>query len=509
MSSKGPGASRARGNERERASEARGAGAMSDAAEGFRLGLSYDDVLIVPRRSRVRSRSEVVTRTRFTRRIELAVPIVSANMDTITESAMAIALARLGGIGVIHRFMPVAREAAEVARVKRFLNYVVEQPYTIGPDRTVAQARLEAGAHGVTGLLVTAEDGQLLGILTGRDVRAEPEERLVRDAMTARDRLVTAPTDVTPEAALELLNRHRIEKLPLLGADGRLAGLITLRDVELRKQLPDATRDERGRLRVAAAVGVRDTLARAEALVQADVDALVVDVAHGHSEHTLTAVRELKAAWPELDVVAGNVATSEGVSDLVEAGADAVKAGIGAGYVCTTRLVAGAGVPQLSCVLDCAAAARELGTPLIADGGIRQPADVAKAIAAGADTVMIGGLFAGTGETPGEIVRRGERRYKIYRGMASRAAAAALLELEDREEALDQYVPEGVERAAPLRESVAEVVTELVGGLRSGISYAGAHTIPEFRAQVEFIRITAAGKRESDPGGEPEPGPGG
>jgi IMP dehydrogenase len=474
------------------------------AARELRLGLAFDDVLIVPRRSAVRSRRDVSTGSRFTRRVELAVPIVSANMDTVTESAMAIALARLGAIGVVHRFLPIEREAAEIARVKRFLNYVIDDPYTIAPERTIAEARAEAQRHGVTGLVVAREDGALLGVLTARDVRAEPDERLVGAAMTPRERLVTAPPDVSLEEASRLMHTHRLERLPLV-ADGRLAGLITLRDVELRKRLPDATRDERGRLRVAAAVGVRgDMLERAEALVAADCDALVLDIAHGHADHALEALRELKAAWPQVEVVAGNVATAEGVRDLVAAGADAVKAGIGPGFVCTTRIVAGAGVPQLTCVLDCGAAAAEAGVPLIADGGVRQPADVAKAVAAGADTVMVGSLLAGTRETPGRIVQRGGRRYKVYRGMASREAAEARFGLEGREEALDQYVPEGVERVAPLKESVTEVIAELAGGLRSGISYVGAHDIGEFRERAEFIRITAAGKQESEPGGEIE-----
>jgi IMP dehydrogenase len=474
------------------------------AGTPVRLGLAYDDVLIVPRRSAVRSRRDVSIRSHFTPRIELAVPVVSANMDTITESAMAIALARIGGIGTIHRFLSVERQAAEVARVKRFLNYVIEDPYTIDPERTVAEARAEAERRGVSGLVVAAESGALYGLLTARDVRGEPDDRLVREAMTPRERLVTAPASVSLEEASRLMHGRRVERLPLVD-DGRLVGLITLRDVELLKQLPDATRDERGRLCVAAAVGVRDdTLQRAEALLRADCDALVVDVAHGHAEHTVETLRELKAMWPAAEVVAGNVATPEGVADLAEAGADAVKAGIGPGFVCTTRLVAGAGVPQLTCVLDCAAAAAEAGVPLIADGGVRRPADVAKAIAAGGDTVMVGSMLAGTRETPGRVVQRGGRRYKVYRGMASREAADARFELEGREEALDQYVPEGVERVAPLKESVTEIIAELAGGLRSGISYVGAHDIAEFRERAEFIQITAAAKQESEPGAEIE-----
>jgi IMP dehydrogenase len=470
------------------------------AVAEMRLGLAYDDVLIVPRRSSVRSRRDVSTRSRFTRRLELAVPIVSANMDTVTESALAIALAQSGGIGVVHRFLPIEREAAEVARVKRFLNYVIEDPYRITPERTVAEARAETAQRGVTGLLVADGEGLLLGILTARDLRAEPDERPVREAMTPLDRLVTAPPDVGLEEARELMHRHRVEKLPL-AREGRLAGLITMRDVELRERFPDATRDERGRLCVAAAVGVRDdALPRAQALVDAGVDAIVLDIAHGHSEHALDALRELKAAWPGVDVVAGNVATAAGVADLVEAGADAVKVGIGPGFVCTTRLVAGAGVPQLTCVLDCARAGAELAVPIVADGGVRRPADVAKAIAAGADSVMVGSLFAGTRESPGEIVERGGRRYKVYRGMASRAAAAARSSQEGREEALDQYVPEGVESVVPLKESVTEILAQLAGGLRSGMSYAGARTVAEFREAAELIRITPAGRLESEPG---------
>jgi IMP dehydrogenase len=459
-------------------------------------------VLLVPRRSSVASRREVSTHSRFTRGIELAVPIVSANMDTVTESAMAIALARQGGIGVLHRFLPIDREAAEVSRVKRYLNYVIDDPYWIAPERTVVEARAEAADRGVTGLLVSDGEGRLLGILTARDVRAEPDDRLVREAMTPRERLITAPSGVSLEEARLLMHRHRVEKLPLV-EDGGLAGLITMRDVELRERLPSATRDERGRLRVAAAVGVRsDYLARADALVRAEADALVLDIAHGHSDHAIAALRELKSAWPGIEVVAGNVATPEGVRDLVEAGADGVKAGIGPGFVCTTRLVAGAGMPQLTCVLDCASAAAELAVPLVADGGIRRPADVVKAIAAGADSVMVGTLFAGARESPGEVVERGGRRYKVYRGMASRAAAAARPEAEQPGDALDQYVPEGVESVVPLKESVVQIVNELAGGLRSGISYVGARTVEEFRRHAEFIRITEAGRREPAGGAE-------
>jgi IMP dehydrogenase len=495
-----------------------------------RLALTFEDVLLVPRRSSIRSRRHVSTRSRFTRGVELALPIVSANMDTVTTAPMAIAMAELGGLGVLHRFLPVDAQAEEVRRVKRHLSWVVERPYTVGPDQTVAEAAAEARRLGVTGLVVVDAERRPVGILTARDMRAagggtagqggdlaasmsggtagqggdlaaSMSGDTVAAAMTPAERLVTAPPGIDLDEARKLLDRHRIEKLPLVDDDGRLAGLITLRDIGLRERWPQATRDGQGRLRVAAAVGVRGGyLARAQALLEAGVDALVVDVAHGHADHTIDAVRELKATWPDSQVVAGNVATAEGFGDLAEAGADAVKVGIGPGFACTTRLVAGVGVPQLTAVLDCADVARSTGVPLIADGGIRHPGDVAKAIAAGASTVMIGGLFAGRPESPGEVVRRGGREYKVFRGMASLGAAAARLEIEGRGDALDQYVPEGEEMEFPLKGPVAGIVNELVGGLRSGMSYVDATTIPEAWEKATFVRQTQAGRREARPG---------
>ena len=466
----------------------------------LRLALTFDDVLLVPRRSRIRSRRHVATRARFTRGIEVAVPIVSANMDTVTTAPMAIAMAELGGLGVIHRFLPVEGQAEEVRRVKRYLSQVVQEPYTIGPDRTVAEAAATAARLGVTGLVVVDAERRPLGILTARDMRAAAEAG-VAAAMTPADRLVTARPGIDLDEARKLLDRHRIEKLPLVDGDGRLAGLITLRDLALRDQYPQATRDSQGRLRVAAAVGVRGGyLPRAEALLDAGADALVVDVAHGHADHTVDAISELKGAWPEVELVAGNVATPEGFRDLAAAGADAVKVGIGPGFASTTRLVAGVGVPQLSAILDCATVARETGTPLIADGGIRHPGDVAKAICAGASTVMVGSLFAGRQESPGEVVRRQGRQYKVFRGMASHAAAAARLEIEGPGDALDQYVPEGEEMEFPLRGPVAEIVGDLVGGLRSGMSYIDAATVPECWEKATFVRQTQAGRLESSPG---------
>jgi IMP dehydrogenase len=467
-----------------------------------RWGLTYDDVVIVPRRSSIASRHDVSTASRFTRAITLEVPIVSANMDTVTTSDMAIAMAQLGGIGAIHRFLSIEQQGAEVQRVKRHLNYVIEDPYCIAPDRSVEQARSEADSRGVTGLVVVDDDRRPAGILTGRDVRAAGSSALsVTDVMTPAERLITGPAGVSLAEARDILHRHRIEKLPLVDRDGRLAGLITLRDLTAMDRFPEATRDARGRLRVAAAVGVRgDFLARAEALVAAGADALVLDIAHGHADHAMKATAELKGRWPDVQVVAGNVATPEGFEDLAASGADAVKVGIGPGFACSTRLVAGVGVPQLTAVMDCAPMARRTDVPLIADGGIRRPGDVAKAMAAGSSSVMVGSLFAGRNESPGDVIKRDGMLYKVYRGMASRAAAATRLDVEGRAEALDQYVPEGEEMEFPLRGSVKDAVNELVGGLRSGMSYVDAATIPELWARASFVRQTEAGRRESKPG---------
>ena len=429
------------------------------------LALTFDDVLLVPRRSRLRSRADVTTRTQLTRTIALEIPVLSANMDTVTTAPMAIALAQLGGIGVLHRFLSVEDEVAEVVRVKRFRSRVISDPHTIAPAASLDQARAEAERLGVSGLLVVDGDGRLAGILTTRDVRAGEGGAAVADHMTPRERLVTGAPGISAADALALLHRHRIEKLPLADADGRVAGMVTLRDLEQEARYPHATRDGEGRLRVAAAIGVRGGyLERAEALLAADADALVLDIAHGHADSALEAVRELKRRFPQAEVIAGNVATAEGVRDLAAVGADAIKVGIGPGFACTTRLVAGVGVPQLSAVLACAQAARETGVPLIADGGIRRPGDLAKAIAAGASSVMVGSLLAGRSESPGDVVRRRGRLYKVYRGMASRSAAGARLAIEGRGDALDQYVPEGEEMEFPLRGPVDEVITELVGG---------------------------------------------
>jgi IMP dehydrogenase len=468
-------------------------------------GLTFDDVLLVPKRSSVASRAAVNTSARLTRRIPLAIPIVSANMDTVTESAMAIAMARAGGLGVIHRFMPVERMAAEVKRVKRAESYIVEKPATIAPTAAVGEAREAMDSQGIGGLLVM-EGGELLGLLTTRDVLLAPDPQApVATVMTPRAKIVTvtAPGKSDLETARRLLHEHRIEKLPLVDAHGHIVGLITAQDIIKIQEHPLATKDAKGRLRVGAAVGARPSdLERAEACAAAGADALVVDIAHGHSDHALQMVRELKARFPEAEVIAGNVATAEGVRDLAEAGADAVKVGVGSGSICITRVVTGFGVPQLTAIMDCAEAARELGVPLIADGGVRNSGDLTKALAAGADTVMIGSLLAGTEESPGASVVRDGQRFKVVRGMASLTANVDRQAMEQGDARVDpedweRVVPEGVEAVVPYRGAVDDILHQLVGGLRSGLSYSGATTIGELQAQAEFIRITPAGMKES------------
>ena len=465
--------------------------------------LTFDDVLLVPRRSSIRSRHAVNTHTQLSRRLTLAIPVISSNMDTVTESTMAQAMARMGGIGVLHRFMTVDRQAAEVQRVKRAEGFMVENPYSIAADATVQEARTQLAEHNIGGLLVCGPQGEVLGLVTTRDLLFEPDpNRPVVQVMTPRERLISAELGASMEAARDKLHSHRLEKLPVFDHAGGLHGLITAQDIIKIEQWPDATKDERGRLRVAAAVGVRPSdLDRAAACVQAGADALVVDIAHGHSDTALGMVRSLKERFPHVDVIGGNVATAEGVRDMVAAGADAVKVGVGAGSICITRIVTGFGVPQLSAVAECAEAGQALGVPVIADGGIRTAGDITKAIAAGASTVMLGSLLAGADEAPGVSVIRNGQRYKIVRGMASLMANIDRQEVEQRREVdpedWERVVPEGVEAMVPDRGPVKDVVYQLIGGLRSGLSYAGAASITELWANAEFVRITSAGKSES------------
>lgn len=476
----------------------------------FPLALSYDDVLLAPQRSPIASRGDVDTTGRFTPRIFLRSPVVAANMDTVTEAPMAIAMARAGGIGVIHRFLTIDQQVAEVARTKRAEALVIDDPFTISPDLPISGAMDLIEVHGTGGLVVVDDDRRPVGMVTRRDLLLRDDlTQPVSSVMSPRERLVVAPSGIDEDDAARLLRDERIEKLPLVDDEGRLAGLITMRDLLQRKERPTATKDARGRLSVAAAIGVRgDYRERAKALVDAGADALVLDIAHGHMEQALDAVGVIAEIVAPVEVIAGNVATAEGARDLIAAGANAVKVGVGPGSACSTRVVAGVGIPQFTAVRECAEACHEHGIPVIADGGIRAGGDVAKAIGAGADTVMVGNLLAGSTESPGTVVRRGGAMVKVFRGMASAGAAAARRAIDgDAESALareDQtdfspIVPEGVEAVVPFRGGAAEVVGQLVGGLRSGMSYSNATTVPEMQRVARFVRITSAGLKESHP----------
>ncbi|MDH4145886.1 MAG: IMP dehydrogenase [Acidimicrobiia bacterium] len=468
--------------------------------------LTFDDVVVVPGYAEVLP-DEVDTATPFAADITLRTPIVSAAMDKVTESRLAIALAREGGIGVIHRNLTVAAQAAEIERVKRSQSGMITKPVTLGPEATLGDAEEVMSRYHISGVPITDAAGRLVGILTNRDVRfCEPADhvRPVTEFMTAEG-LVTAPVGTTLVQARSVLQKHRIEKLPLVDDAGMLAGLITVKDIQKAVNHPNATLDERGRLRVAAAIGVgADLEERCEALVAAGVDALVIDTAHGHSAGVVRTIERVKAAWPQVAVVAGNVVTEEGVETLHKAGADAVKVGVGAGSICTTRVVAGAGMPQLSAIYEAARAGARLGVPIVGDGGITYSGDIVKALAAGAHTVMLGNLLAGTDEAPGEMELYEGRRYKVYRGMGSLGAMSGL--------GADRYgtaqgagggsrklVPEGIEGRIPYVGPLADVVYQLVGGLRSGMGYAGAATLDELRRSVRFMRVTTAGRTESHP----------
>jgi IMP dehydrogenase len=471
----------------------------------IRQGLTYEDVLLVPQYSDVRSRKDVDTSAQLTRNIRLHMPLVSANMDTVTEADMAVALARHGGIGIIHRFNSIEQQVQQVRLVKRSESFVIENPYTVAPDQTVGCARDMLEDHKISALPVVDADSALVGLLSSRDILFVRDDSLtVQDVMTPRRRLITAPVGTTISQAEEILQEHKVEKLPLVDAEDRLAGLITMRDIMKRTLYPESSKDSKGRLLVGAAVGVvGDYIDRALELDAAGCDVLVLDIAHGHSENAIRAIRELKSRLGGTDLIAGNVATAVGTVDLIEAGADAVKVGVGPGSICITRVVTGVGVPQLTAVMDATAAAERYGVPIVADGGIRQSGDITKAIAAGSSTVMIGNLLAGTRESPGVVITRNGRRYKVSRGMAS---AGATLERRRREKPgwegemdLSDVVPEGVEGMVPYKGEVAEVLVQLVGGLRSGMSYLGARSLEEVKSRATFIQITGAGLYESKP----------
>ncbi len=476
---------------------------MGDLQDKFaKEGLTFDDVLLVPAESAVLP-NDVATASRLTRTIVLEIPIVSAAMDTVTEARMAIGLARLGGIGVLHRNLAIGDQVAEVDKVKRSEAGMIVEPVTLPPDALVGDALELMKRYRVSGIPVTDADDRLVGILTNRDLRfGVPSTMLVEEAMT-REGLVTAPVGTTLEEAQAILGRHRIEKLPIVDLEGRLKGLITVKDIAKREAYPLATKDERGRLRVAAAVGVgTDALERAAALVDAEVDALVVDTAHGHSHGVLDVVRAIKDAH-DIEVIAGNISTAEAAEALVDAGADGLKAGQGPGSICTTRVVAGVGVPQVTAVSDIASVASDHGVPVIADGGVTSSGDVAKAIGAGADTVMLGSMLAGTDEAPGAVIVVQGERFKEYRGMGSLGAMKARSFSKDRYfqgdvEDVAELIPEGIEGRVPYKGPLGPIVHQLVGGLRQAMGYCGAPTIDALQ-DARFVRITGAGLRESHP----------
>jgi IMP dehydrogenase len=463
-------------------------------------GLTFDDILLLPARSDVLP-GETDTSTQFTRGIRLQIPLCSSAMDTVTEAALAIALAQQGGIGVIHKNLPIERQSEEVDKVKRSESGMIVDPVTIRPDRPVRDALAVMERYHISGVPVVDEDGHLVGIITNRDLRFETRYEIpVSEVMTPQP-LVTVPVGTTLDQAKSVLQKHRIEKLLVIDGDKHLKGLITVKDIQKAIKYPNAAKDDLGRLRCAAAIGATgDFRERADELVRARVDCLVIDTAHGHSSRVVEAVREIKRRHPDTQLVAGNVATTEGTRELIDAGVDAVKVGIGPGSICTTRVVTGAGVPQISAIQSAVQAARSLGVPIISDGGVKFSGDVAKAIATGADVVMIGSLFAGTEEAPGEVILYQGRSFKSYRGMGSIGAM--------REGSRDRYsqedtlnesklVPEGIEGRVPYRGTLADMVTQLVGGLRSGMGYTGCHNIREFQEKTRFVRITSAGLRES------------
>jgi len=465
-------------------------------------GLTFDDVLLVPAESAVLP-NDVSTQTRLTRTIALNIPIVSAAMDTVTEARLGIAIARQGGIGIIHRNLSIADQVAEVDKVKRSESGMIVEPVTLGPNDLVADALALMERYHISGIPIIDGDDRLVGILTNRDLRfVNDAERPIAELMTSRN-LVTAPVGTTLHEAEEILHRNRIEKLPVVDADGRLKGLITVKDIQKKIEFPLSTKDEQGRLRTGAAVGVGpDALERADALVAEEVDVLVVDTAHGHSRAVIDVVRQIKDRW-DVQVIAGNIATAEATVALIDAGADAIKVGIGPGATCTTRIVAGVGVPQVTAIHDCSDAASVHGVPVISDGGVTSSGDIAKAIAAGADSVMTGSLLAGVDESPGEVVLFQGERFKEYRGMGSLGAMKARGFSKDRYfqgdvEDVDRLVPEGIEGRVPYKGPVANVLHQLVGGLRQAMGYCGAATVEEMKS-ARFVRITGAGLRESHP----------
>jgi IMP dehydrogenase len=481
---------------RDQASDAGAANGTERVRED--VVLTFDDVLLSPRHSVVHPK-DVSTRSRFTRDITLNVPFASAAMDTVTESEMAMAMARAGGIGVVHKNMSIDRQAAEVDRVKRSESGIILNPITLPPEATLREAAALMTRFRISGVPIVNRDGHLVGIITNRDLQFERNlDQPLAQAMTSN--LVTAPVGTTLEEAERILGKHRIEKLPVVDEKGALRGLITVRDIHQRRAFPNANKDEHGRLRVAAAIGATEYTDRAKALVDAGVDVLVIDTAHGHSGGVLDATARVREMFPDIQLVAGNVATREGAAALVERGVDAVKVGVGPGSICTTRVVTGVGVPQLTAVFDAVEGAGDV--PVIADGGIKYSGDIVKALAAGASSVMMGSMLAGTEESPGESLLLEGRRFKVIRGMGSLSAmqdGSADRYFQEGEMSAGKLVPEGIEGRVPYKGPVADVIFQMVGGLRAGMGYVGCATIDTLRTEAEFVRITAAGLRESHP----------
>ena len=470
----------------------------------IREGLTFDDVLLVPKFSDIVSRLQTDLTTQLSRNISINIPIISANMDTVTESTMAVTIAREGGIGIIHRFLTIQEEVDEIHKVKRAGSVIIENPYLINPEQTIQDAFKIMNEKQVSGLLVTDSSSKLIGILTERDVLFEPVDcsKLVKDLMT-KD-VVSAKPGIDFQQAKEILKNNRIEKLPLTDEHNQIKGLITSQDISNLEKYPNASKDEKGRPLVGAAVGVKgDFMQRTEALLDAGVDVIVVDIAHGHSENAINTVKNIKKAFPNCELIAGNVATAHGTEDLIKAGVDAVKVGVGSGSICITRVITGSGVPQLTAVLDCAKIGNEHNIPIISDGGTRTSGDATKALAAGAHSVMIGGILGGTDESPGSTISKNGKRFKIYRGMASLGASLGRKSKDSGNagltDDLNDYVAEGVEGMVPYRGSVTDIITQITGGIRSGLSYCGAHNIQQMQKNAEFIKISRAGFAESQP----------
>lgn len=472
----------------------------------MREGLTFNDVLLEPKYSDIATRKALNTETQLSRRLSLNIPIISSNMDTVTEAPMAARMAELGGIGIIHRFLTIEDQVRAVSRVKRSHNFVIADPVTISVGSTYADVRQAMAHHHVTSLLVVDANQRLCGIVTPRDLLFEDrEDAPIEELMTPFERLICkqlGPDErIDFEEAKQIFRQHRLEKLPLIDVDRQIKGLVTVKDIEKRLQYPNAVKDSRGRLLVGAAIGVKnDYLERTQALIKAGVDVLVIDIAHGHSRYLIETLEHVKSEFPDVDVIAGNVATPAGTRDLIAAGADAIKVGIGGGSTCSTRIVTGSGVPQLTAILECCAVAKAAGIPVIGDGGVRNSGDMVKALAAGASSVMLGGLLAGCEESPGLTRIKDGQKIKVYRGMASFDAALNRQTAEKGYQVdLDDYVPEGVETVIPYKGHVREIIAQLMGGVRSGMSYLGAHTIGEMETNAEFIRMSGAGWNESTP----------